>query len=210
MRRLTAWDSVTAALGRVLRWVLPLAALVLLSTIFLISGQVDPDQAVQESGLDIEELTREPRIGMVRIAGVTRDDAALNVTAAALRTPGDPRGDAPLRLFLDAPRGLLSFPNGRQVEFESESGQLDQTTERLVMRGDVRLVSSDGYDARMRELTTALDRSHILGTGGVTATGPPGEITARTVTIRPSENDSDGYLLAFRGDVRVIYHPDPE
>lgn len=198
------------ALARLMLLVLPLGALVLLSTIFLLSRSIDPDLAVQQADLDVEELTREPRIGTARIAGVTSENAALSIEAVSIRAASDLQGREPLRLVLDQPEGVLAFASGRDARFRAQSGRLDQEMNQLVMQGDVRLETSDGYSARMQELTTALDRTDIQGHGGVTGTGPPGEISAETVTLTPAPDDADGYLLAFRGNVRLLYQPEPE
>lgn len=200
--------SLRSALTRTLRVALPLGALVLLSTIFLISRSIDPDLAVQQADIDIAELTREPRIGAARIAGVTREDTAMTIEAEAMRALSDLQERAPLELALDAPRGALDFPSSRRVEFHAQEGHLDREANLLTMRGDVRLTTSDGYAAQMRVLTSALNRTELRGTGGVTAHGPPGEIEANEVTLIPSPVNPDGYLLAFSGNVRLIYRPD--
>lgn len=198
------------AFARLMRLVLPLGALVLLSTIFLFSRSIDPDLAVQQADLDIAELTREPRIGTARIAGVTSEDTALTIDAVSIRASSDLQAREPLRLVLDQPHGTLAFTSGRDARFRAETGRLDQEMNQLVMRGDVRLETSDGYDARMQELTTALDRTDVQGHGGVSGTGPPGDISAETVTLTPAPGDASGYLLAFRGNVRLLYQPEQE
>lgn len=198
------------AFARLLRLALPLGALVLLSTIFLFSRSIDPDLAVQQAELDIEELTREPRIGTARIAGVTNEDTALTIEAVSIRAASDLQAGEPLRLLLDRPHGELLFTAGRDARFRAQSGRLDQDMNKLVMDGEVYLETSDGYIARMQELTTALDRTDIQGRGDVTGTGPPGHISAATVTLTPAPGDAGGYLLAFRGNVRLLYRPELE
>ncbi len=199
-----------AALGRALRLILPLGALVLLSTIFLFSRSIDPDLAVQQAELDIAELTRQPRIGAARFAGVTNDDAALTIEAEAVRAISELQAQHPLELELDAPSGALVFPSTRQVTFHASDGRLDQSLNLMTMGGEVVLATSDGYHARMSVLTAALDRTEVTGSGGITATGPPGEIEADSVRVVPSPANPDGYLLAFSGNVRLIYLPDQE
>ncbi len=202
--------SLRATLLRLLRTALLLGALVLLSTIFLLSRGIDPELAIRQSDLDIAELTREPRIGTARLAGVTRENTAMTIEASAVRALSDIEERAPLALMLEAPRGALDFPSERRVSFRANSGFLDQAANLLTMQGDVALESSEGFRTTMQVLTSALDRTEIHGTGGVTGSGPPGEITADSLELTPSPVDPAGYLLAFKGNVRLIYRPEQE
>lgn len=195
---------------RILRTALLLGALVLLSTIFLLSRSIDPELAIRQSELDIDELTRAPRIGTARMASVTREDTAITVEAVTVRALSDVEEMAPLRMELDQPIGRLEFPSARQVDFQGNTGLLDQDADLLTMHGEVVLHSSDGYIVHTAILTAALNRTEIHGTGGVRGTGPPGEIEADTLQVLPSPADPSGYLLAFRGNVRVIYTPEPQ
>lgn len=207
----SAFPSKTrAALAHGLRVLLPLGALVLLSTIFFLSRSIDPDIALQQADIDIAELTREPRIGAARFAGVTQEDTALTIEARSVRALSELQPQHPLELELDAPRGALEFPSSRRVEFHAAEGRIDQSANLLSMRGAVSLVTSDGYLARMDELNSSLDRTEVTGTGAISAIGPPGEIEADRVTVLPSPVNPDGYLLAFSGNVRLIYRPDQE
>ena len=113
------------ALMRALRLILPLGAVVLLSTVFLVSRSVDPQRAIDLADIDIVELTREPRIGTARVAGVTRENSAIVIEAVTMRSASDLNVDAALRLNLDTPVGELQFPTGRRVTFRAELGEID-------------------------------------------------------------------------------------
>lgn len=193
---------------RLLRLVLPLGALVLLSTVFLVSRSIDPQRAVELADVDVAELTREPRIGTARIASVTQDDTALMIQADAVRSAGNLQQSGPAHLTLKTPRGVLNFPSGRIAQFQSGTGELDQLRDQLVMREDVRLETSDGYRLAMSELVSRLQSTHITGTGGIEGVGPPGSITADTLELTAKTGESGGYLLAFSGNVRLIYLPE--
>ncbi len=196
------------ALWQFLRIGLPLGALALLSTVFLVSRSIDPERAVKLSDVDVETLAREPRIGTARIAGVTRDDTALIIEAAAIRAIDTPTQGEPVHLHLDAPDGTLDFTSNRIVSFSSQTGTIDQINDMIEMTGDVVLYSSDGYRAEMPRLTSALSETRVLGSGGIRAEGPPGEITADRLSITIAPEQMGGYLLAFTGNVRLIYLPD--
>lgn len=198
------WRS---GLSLTVRLVLPFGALLLLSMIFLVSRSVDPSQAVALADLDIEELTREPRIGTARFATVTTDGTAITINAATLRSPANPQPGDPVELMLESPDGTADFGVDGQVAFRSDHGHLDQLANLLTMTGTVELEDENGYVITMPKLEAFLDRSRLEGTGGVFGNGPPGEISAQSLTITPLESGQNGYLLDFVGDVRLLYIP---
>lgn len=204
-----AGRSRAAPLGSlIIRLVLPLGALALLSTVFLLPQEIDPQRAIDLIDIDVVELAREPRIGEARFAGLTREDTALTVQATSVRSDGDMTDSGPVRLILEAPDGELEFPSGSVVLFEGNDGLIDQAADILVLQGDVRLETSEGYVLQMPEMRAALESTHVLGLGGIEGYGPAGEVSAETLELVPSPEATDGYLLALRGNVRLIYLPE--
>ncbi len=196
------------AVGRLMRLLLPLGAVVLLSTIFLLARNIDAERAVEMSGLDVETLTMGPRIGAARIAGVTQDDIAMTIHAASIRSDSDLESNEPLLLSLDAPQGRLDFDDARRVWFEASAGRIDQDADAMLMDGDVMLETSDGYRLRMPVLQAALSQVDVRGSGGIRGDGPSGEITADRLHLTRPATARAGYLLAFEGNVRLIYLPE--
>ncbi len=194
-------------LAQALRVLLPLGALVLLSTVFLVSRSIDPERAVAMADIDVVELARAPRIGTARVATVTQEETALVITADTVRALEELQEGMPMRLMLDTPAGTLDFLSGRQIVFSAREGEFDQLADHVLMREAVDLRSSDGYVVQMPRLISALSTLRIEGDGGVTGHGPPGEISAQRLLITPAPDAPDGYVLAFTGDVRLIYDP---
>jgi lipopolysaccharide export system protein LptC len=198
-------------LGQVIRLGLPLGALALMSTIFLASRHVDPNRAAALSNLNLEEITREPRIGQARIATVTPENAALTITARTIRSVADLKTRAPLHLKMDAPEGTLDFATGTGLRFAAAAGEITQAENRVTLDRNVTLTSDSGYDLRMQTLHTNLQGSVFESVGPVSGTGPAGQIAAQTLTVTalaPRDGHPDsGYLLAFAGDVRLLYQP---
>lgn len=197
-----------AQIARIVRLALPLGALALLSTVFLVSRGIDPQRAVEMSEIDVEELTREPRVGGARFAGVTQDDTAMTISARSVRSTGDLRDGGPILLLLDTPQGALQFPSGRNALFQGAEGRIDQAEDEISLRGSVVLETSDGYRVTMPELISAIQTTHVRGLGGITGHAPAGEISADSVELLQSGGQDGGYLLAFKGNVRLIYRPD--
>lgn len=208
MTQLASSGTLLIAVLRVLRIALPLGALILLSTVFLVSRSIDPERAIELSDIDISEITREPRIGVARFAGVTQENTALVISAKTVRSRDDVQQDGPIHLRLESPDGELQFSTGRVATFRAETGILDQAADRLDMQGNVILETSDGYIARMPELTSALQHTHVVGKGGITGVAPAGNISSDSVELTAKTDDIGGYLLAFKGNVRLIYLPE--
>ncbi len=54
---------------------MPLAALAILSTLFLVARTIDPSDAIKFTDLDVEDRLRDPRMTAPTYAGVTSDGA---------------------------------------------------------------------------------------------------------------------------------------
>jgi lipopolysaccharide export system protein LptC len=64
-----------------LKVVLPIAALALLSTLFLLSDPPDPDRALPYAEVDVAQLARELRLTQPRFAGVLPDGREITLVA---------------------------------------------------------------------------------------------------------------------------------
>ena len=86
-----------------LKVILPLAALAILSTLFLISRTIDPSAAIPYATVDVADRIREPRMTAPAYAGVTADGASLTVTAD--QASPDTGAASALRAELKTPDG---------------------------------------------------------------------------------------------------------
>lgn len=195
--------SVSASRSRLVgaaKLVLPLAALVLLSTMFLISDKADPDAALPYAEVDVQELTREPRLTRPEYAGTTRDGSAL-VLHAAQAVPGEGgalRADR-LALRLDTPEGLTAT-------VAAAAGGLDPASGQITLGGGVQIDTSSGYHLTTDHLVAATDQSTLTAPGPVAAQAPMGQITAGSLQLVRPEGAAT-HVLDFTGGVRLIYHP---
>lgn len=201
-----------------LKIVLPMAALGVLATIFLFPGEMDPSRALPYATVDVEELTRDPRLGAPRFASVTEDGAALTVTARTVRaTPGSSSG------WLTAEEIVVTLEEdaAELSTIIARSAALDRTSGLLRLEGDVQLASAAGFVMELDTLVAATDRSWMEGAGPIEAHGPPGQITAGAMLWRiagaegaPARSDAavegarpGDHLLVFTGGVKLIYLP---
>jgi lipopolysaccharide export system protein LptC len=190
--------------SRLVSWMkiaLPLAALAILSTLFLFSRKIDPSDAIPYAEVDIEERLREPRMTDATYSGVTEDGSAINLRAAAAVPEADGNARATgLSATLDA-------PDGSNTTFAAATGQLDNVSGMIALTGGVKVATSTGYHIRSGEVRIALDRTSVLAPGLINADGPPGKLTADRMTLTSADPKTGKYQLVFTGNVKLIYQP---
>ncbi|HMS93729.1 MAG TPA: hypothetical protein PKA03_00625 [Tabrizicola sp.] len=190
---------------RVVTWLkvlLPLAALAILSTLFLLADQINPDDALPFAEVDVEELAREPRMTLPSYAGTTSDGAALNLTAEAA-LPGT--ADRPARAL--NVRMELATPDGATTDLRAASAVIDADGGKLLLSGGVSLTTGQGYSLETLEIVADLDRSGLETVSGVQAKAPAGTLTADSMVLRQDNQTPTTYLMVFKGAVRLVYLP---
>lgn len=176
---------------------LPLLALALLSTLFLISRSINPDDAIPFADVDVQDRVREPRMTAPTWSGVTADGAALTLTAAEAR----PQSGGASAQGLQA---TLATPDGKTTSFDAAAADLNQTDGKLVLSGGVKVQTADGMQVETDGLTALLDRTEVTSQGEIRATGPLGELTAGGMRLT---NGPAGYVLLFQSGVKLLYLP---
>jgi lipopolysaccharide export system protein LptC len=99
--------------SRIVGWakvILPLAALGILSTLFLFARTIDPEDAIPYAEVDVEDRIREPRLTAPTYSGVTSDGSAVTFQAVEARPAGD---NGPARAEEMAGRPIFPPPLAR-------------------------------------------------------------------------------------------------
>ena len=188
---------------------LPLAALGLLSTLFLFSSEIDPSGALPYADVDVEALIRDPRLSAPRFAGVTEDGTALTVTATAIRMAA---GESPGSLSGEGITALIESADGQRNAISAASARFDQAGGRLYLDGEVRVSSAAGYDLRASDVTLTLESAEARSNAALSAEGPVGSLTAGGFTLRRAADGADpgssgALVLVFTDGVDLIYTP---
>lgn len=186
--------------SRIVAWLgvlLPLAALAILSTMFLLGRRPDPDAAIPYARVDANELARDPRMTRPAFAGVTTGGAAVTLTASrASPDPGRAAEAEDLRLTWRATDGLAADLAAPAAKIEGE---------RIVLSGGVRMTTSGGWALSLQDAQADTANDVILGQGDIVAVAPFGRISAQDMRL---DRGPDGqYVLNLKGDVRLIYQP---
>lgn len=191
--RLVAW----------LKIILPLIALGMLSSIFLVSRSIDPTASLPYSQVELDERAREPRLTAPRFSGVTSDGAHVTLDASDMRPDlSDPgRGRA-----TDLVARMVT-PDGATTDMRAADGFIDTTAGTYRMTGDVQLDSSSGYRIAADELGGTFNASELDATGSVRADSPLGTITSDRLQMRENPETPGHYVLVFKDRVRLIYQP---
>jgi len=191
--RLVAWLKVA----------LPVTALALLSTLFLVSNRINPEDALPYADVDVEERLKEPRITLPAYAGTTRDGAALEVTAEEAR----PAADGSEGANAAGVRVHMTTPDGARTDLVADRAQMTLDQKEIAFLGAVRLDHSSGYTVLSDSMTARLDTTDIRSPGSVVAEGPGGRITAQSMQLTLSGTGPKDYVLVFNGDVKLVYQP---
>ncbi len=193
---MAVFENFYSGLVRWLKLLLPLAALGLLSTMFLFdTGPRDRD-AIPFA--EIEELAREQAISEPYFAGVADDGSLVTVSARSAR----PDGAGGLRV--DALRAEVNATDGSRVTLSAGSGAILDSGRTARLDGLVRVSTSTGYEIETTGVTAGLDTGRVETIGPLAAHAPFGELTAGGLVIDSGEA---GAQLTFTGGVRLVYRP---
>lgn len=196
-----ASDNLHSRVVSVLKITLPLLALALLSSLFLFSRPIDPEDAIPYADVEIADRLAQPRMSEAGFSTVTADGATLTLTAERAAPVADGAEITGLT-------GQLIDPAGAQTDFTAARATLNRPAGKLALQGGVKLSTSTGYQMATETLSMGIDRSFVESDGPVTATAPMGDLTAGAMRIDRKAADAP-YLLVFNKGVRLIYQPQP-
>ena len=181
---------------------LPLAALALLSTVFLLARGSNTVQTIPYA--ELAAIAREQGMTNPNLAGVTDDGSAVSITAAALR----PVADTADAFTIVAPVLVLNATDGSRVEISAGDGQIDGPRKLMTLTGLVRLGTSSGYMMETSGIEADLASGVVSSLGPLEVQAPFGTLTAGKVVVMTSA-DGLGQQMVFNGGVRLLYQPQP-
>ncbi|KIC18110.1 MULTISPECIES: LPS export ABC transporter periplasmic protein LptC [unclassified Leisingera] len=184
-----------------LKVLLPLAALVLLSTLFLISRGVNTDAVIPFAQRDIEDRMKGQQVTSPFFSGTTAKGDEIMVTAALARPGGE--GAPAVASDLSAEFRLAE---GGKITLASDSGAIHPGQDMARFTGHVTITSADGLIVETEELNTALSGLEASSPGPVRATGVIGELTAGNMQIR-AKTEGGPVHMVFKNGVKLLYDP---
>ena len=191
--------------SRMVAWLkilLPLAALALLSTLFLISRGRDHTGTLPFSQVDLRERVNEQAISAPQFSGATANGDLISFTAETAR----PDSVVANLAHVSKLRAKIELTSTVLITFRAEQALLNTQHEEAELTDGVVIESSTGYIVRSDDLRTKLARIDAETTGPVRAIGPPGEIQAGLMRLTADPETHEVQLL-FTNGVKLLYQP---
>ncbi len=189
--------------SKTVMWVkvtLPLIALALLSTLFLLSGAPDPDAALPYAEVDIDQITREQRVTAPRFAGVVGEDQEIILLAQSV-TAETGQTD---RIHAQAIDGRVDLGISEVMTLQAALGDIDMARQFASLTDGVAVQTSRGYRMESETILMALDEVRLRAPTHVHITGPGLDLSADAMEM---EEVDGAPILRFTGSVRMLYEP---
>jgi lipopolysaccharide export system protein LptC len=190
--------------SRMVAWLkvlLPLMALALLSTLFLLSRTVDPTASVPFAEAEIQERVRDQQITGPFFSGSTPNGDQISFSAGKMST--DHNNGSTIANDLSAQIDLAS---GSRIVFFADTGTIDIASDTSILSGNVLITTSSGYRVNSDQLISSMTSLDVESPEKVMAVGPIGNLTAGSMTITTTENTENTHLI-FKNGVNLIYDP---
>lgn len=187
----------------ILKILLPLIAIGLLSSLFLVRDDDGGGGEIIFSEGDLEELGSGLQISNPVFSGSSRNDDQFRFQAELVVPDAVP----PTRARITALSGAVTSTDGSRLELESSAASLDIGAQTLVLDGEVTIASSDGYRIETDRLDVDLGSGGLESRQPIEATGPLGRIESGSFTLAPALDGADDRRFVFGNGVRVLYDP---
>ncbi|WP_146347758.1 LPS export ABC transporter periplasmic protein LptC [Phaeobacter marinintestinus] len=185
----------------ILKVFLPLAALAILSTLFLLSRSKTPTATIPFAENEVESRMAGQQITGPHFSGVTAsgDEILISAQTASPGVPGEPAHAE----WLNA---RITTKDGIQIVLTSDTGTVAMDKDVVTFEGNVVIVSTNGYEITTDTLNASL--SVVAGStpGRIDGTSPMGHFTAGNMELR-SENEDGPLHLLFKNGVKLVYEP---
>jgi len=195
-------DNFYSRLVAGMKIILPLAALGLLSTMFLLSRKVDPTATIPYASETVEDSARMQGATNPSFSGVTDNGEQILMRATSARP--DPADEN--QILSDDITAQLRLLNGTVIDITSEAARVDQGSDLATLEGNVRIETSTGYDLRTSLLSSRFSRIHAVAPNRVEGSGLSGQITAGRMLLTGNP-DTEHIHLLFTDGVKLVYRP---
>ncbi len=190
---------------RLVNWakiILPLVALGLLSTLFLLSRKVDLNDKISIIDVDLVQRAHDQGVTNPSFAGVTLGGEEVSFSAQSVRPDPSDRDI----LLAERAQAKLRLNGGGVVDISSQRGTANQTEMTALLEGDVRFETTTGYVIRTDSINTRFSTLYAETPGAITGTGPPGDLSAGRMLLT-SDPKTGAAHLRFTDGVKLIYMP---
>lgn len=185
-----------------LKVLLPLAAILMLSTVFLLSRSIETNVSVPFSQKEVDERLAGQVVTRPNYRGTTRKGEDIQIEAQQAAQGG--QGDTPTAAQFQGRFGLL---NGGVITLDSNQGRLSPDKGVATFVGDVLITTTDGMQVTTDLLNTSLDEIRGDTPGQVNGTGAIGNFSAGRMVFGAEKTDGPVHIL-FTDGVKLVYEPE--
>ena len=185
-----------------LKVVLPLLALGILSTLFLISRAVDQPSVVPFADSEVQERVTNQQVTGPYFLGTTVDGDQIAFIAETMTTP-DGRTGSNRATDVDVTVDTVS---GTKINVTAHQADVNLGEDISHLTGDVVVTTSQGYVLNSELLSIRMSRLEMVSPGEVTATMPMGTLDAGAMRLFTPGGETGNHLL-FTGGVKLLYQP---
>ncbi len=188
--RLVAW----------LKVLLPLTALGLLSTLFLLSRNIDPVASIPFAEAEIRDRLRDEQVTAPFFSGTTDGGDRITFSAGTLTmSTGQDNQASDLSAQID-------LASGTRVVLFADAGRFDLVGGQSTLQGNVVITTSTGYKLASETLTADFDTLAIESPGAVMGDSPIGTLNAGKIRLERQGNGQNAHLI-FTNGVKLVYEP---
>lgn len=183
---------------------LPLIAILLLGTVFLVTSPDDfAGSGLVFTDADRDALGQGLQVNGATISGATRAGDTY-VFKAEILVPDSLNAN---KLSAKSVSGSITTRGGITVELSADQASLDRSNKTFQVSGRAHLETSDGYVADTDGLIGDFTNGTLESMGLVTVDGPTGHIQAGSLLLTTTPSDSKNTTLHFDNGVRLIFKP---
>lgn len=190
--------------SRMVAWLkvlLPLMALGLLSTLFLLSRNIDPMAAIPFADSEIQDRLRDQQVTGPFFSGSTARGDQISFSAGKMGTAINGNGTTAEDISAQ-----IDLASGSRIVFFADVGVINLAQDQSVLSGNVLITTSSGYKINSDKLVAAMSALNIESPKDVSAKGPIGTLAAGAMRLNAPENDGNAQLV-FTNGVKLIYDP---
>ncbi len=183
-----------------MKFVLPLGALVLLAVVLFYSGVFDSDDKLDITFREIDTQPNDLRMVSPRLAGVTGDGKPYVVTADnATQDPASPHF-----VTLDNIHADIKFNEEEDwLSLTATSGRYNSEAQTLDLTKQIDIFTTWGYEVHGEEATLDFENDTLMSEKEVTGQGPLGTLRADSMRANHATQ-----VLRFDGNVKMLILPD--
>ncbi len=182
----------------VMKWVLPLAAILLLGVAFIMPGLKGEDDKIT---LDYSNITHnDNKLTMTKPRFLSSDQGNQQYMVTADSASQESAESS--RVELVNMQADITLANGQWFSVSAPKGWLDQEKETLDLVGGVEIFSDDGNQIYAKSARVLLGEKRVLSPDGLSGHGPLGDLSSDSFVA----NQLTG-TLKFEGNVKMTLYP---